>query len=87
MIKPESRRSLHLPAIDTTRITLVRDERVCERAGRAYGRSDDPPRRVIVVAMGQLYLVYDPFEPVFGGEFDSRCIYDRSWRTVLCLAT
>src|SRR5437762_9311588 len=32
LAKPESRRSLNLPAIDTSRIALVQDERVCERA-------------------------------------------------------
>ncbi len=84
--EPERRRAFKLPAIDSSRIALVRDEDVCEQAGHAYGQPGDPPRRVIVVAMDHLYLVYDPFEPEAVGEWDSHCIYDRSWRPVLCLA-
>ncbi len=87
LAKPESRRSLNLPAIDTSRIALVQDERLCDHAARAYGAHDDPPRRMIVVRMDPLYLAYDPFEPVTGGEWESHCIYDRSWRTVVCLAS
>ncbi len=84
--EPERRRAFNLPAIDTSRITLVRDERVCDRAARAYGHPDDPPRRMIVVRLDRLYLAYDPFEPVAAGEWDVHCIYDRSWRPLVCLA-
>ena len=84
--EPERRRAFNLPAIDTSRMALVRDERVCDRAARAYGHPDDPPRRMIVVRLDRLYLAYDPFEPVAAGEWDVHCIYDRSWRPLVCLA-
>ena len=32
--EPERRQAFNLPAIDTSRMALVRDERVCERAAR-----------------------------------------------------
>jgi len=84
--EPERQRAFSLQLIDTSRIALVRDEPVCERAGRAYGQPDDPLRRVIVVRMDRVYLVYDPFEPVTAGEWDVYCIYDRSWHPWVCLA-
>jgi len=83
---PEGLRRLNLPPVDTTRIALVRDERVCDRASRLYGEADDPPRRVIAVQLDRLYLVYDPFEPVFAGEWNIHEVYDRSWRRLASLA-
>ena len=60
---------------------------MCEEAARVYGQPDDPPRRMIVVALDELYLVYDPFEPVSAGEWSIHSIYDRSWRHIVSLAT
>ena len=84
---PEGLRRLNLPPVDTSRIVLVRDERVCETASHHYGQPDDPPRRVIVIRMDQLYLVYDPFEPVVAGEWNINEIYDRSWRLLVALTS
>lgn len=78
---------LKLPPLDTTRISLVRDEGTCRQAGRAYGRPDDPPRRVVVVQMDSLYLVYDPFEPIPMGEWDLHRIFGGSWRPLVSLAS
>lgn len=83
---PDSRRTFNLPQFSATEVRLVADERTCKRAARAYGGADGPPRRVIVVRMGRLYLVYDPFEPAYAGEWDLRMIFDNSWRLVVSLA-
>lgn len=81
------RRGLHLPAGDTLIAPiLVRDERVCERAGRAYGGRDSPPRRVVVVAIGDLFFVYDPFEPIAAGEWNVTMLFDRRWRPLIGIA-
>lgn len=83
----EGRRGLHLPAGDTLPVpVIVRDERLCERAGRAYGGRDSPPRRVIVVAIGDLFLVYDPYEPIAAGEWNVRMLFDRRWRPLIGIA-
>ncbi len=87
LVDPEGLRRLNLPSVDASRIALVRDERVCDRASRLYGEPDDPPRRVIVVQMDGLYLVYDPFEPVTAGEWNIHEIYDGSWRLLASLAS
>jgi hypothetical protein len=63
------------------RVSLVHDESTCDRAGRAYGRGTGPPRRVVVVRVGDAgYVVYDPFEPHRGGEFTTTMVFDRRWR-------
>ena len=41
---------------------------------------------MIVVRLDRLYLAYDPFEPLAAGEWNVHCIYDRSWRPVVCMA-
>jgi hypothetical protein len=87
LARPERGSGLRLPPMDTARISLVHDEGTCERAGRAYGESGDPPRRVVVIQMDSLYLVYDPFEPLTCGEWEVHRIFDRSWRVVASLAS
>lgn len=87
MASDEQRRALKLPPFSEDDIALVRDEEVCERASRAYGRPGDPPRRMIVVRMGPLYMVYDPNEPRYAGEWDTISIFDAMWGHVLNLAT
>jgi hypothetical protein len=83
----EARRGFHLPTGDTPPVPmLVRDERLCERAGRAYGGRDSPPRRVVVVAIGDRFLVYDPYEPIAAGEFNVRMLFDRRWRPLISIA-
>jgi len=65
-------------------IRVVRDERICERAGRAYGDDDggSPPRRVIVFDLGRMYLVYDPAEPIPAGEWNIHIFFDRKWKVL-----
>jgi len=59
---------------------LIRDERLCDRAGRAYGGRGSPPRRVAAFRVGELFLVYDPYEPVPAGEWNAWGVFDRRWR-------
>lgn len=68
-------------------VSLVLNESICDRAGRAYGGADDPPRKVVVVRMGPLYLIYDPFEPMDIGEWDGWMVVDRRWRVIVVLAS
>jgi hypothetical protein len=65
-------------------ISLVRDEATCDRAGRGYGGGKGPPRRVIVIRLGNAgYVVYDPFEPEIAGEFATTMVFDRRWRILI----
>ena len=84
---PASRRGFRLPPGDSAGATVVRDERLCERAGRAYGGPGSPPRRVVVVAVGGLYVVYDPYEPETAGEWDIWKVFDRRWRVLVNIAS
>jgi hypothetical protein len=85
--QPEQIAAFELPAVDTTRIDLVRDENTCERAGRLYGDLSDPPRMVVVVRMDTLYLVFDPFEPKWAGEWDLHVVFDSHWNRLVSLAS
>jgi hypothetical protein len=78
--EPESQKTFRLPAFDSSQVTLIHNEKTCLRAGKLYGAPDDPPRRVIVVRMGSLYLVYDPYEPLPAGEWNIYRLFDRRWR-------
>lgn len=75
-----------IPPFDSSDVALISDEATCERASMAYGEPGDPPRRVIVVRMGQLFMVYDPHEPLTAGEWDIRRFFDRRWESILDLA-
>jgi hypothetical protein len=81
------RRAFKLPPFSEADIAVVRDESICDRASRAYGRPGDPPRRVIVLRMGPLYMVYDPHEPLYAGEFSFIDIFDLNWVHVFGLTT
>jgi hypothetical protein len=70
------------PSAAAVPLVIVRDERVCERAGRAYGGRGSPPRRVVVVAVGDRFIVSDPYEPLPAGEWDLWILFDRRWRVV-----
>jgi hypothetical protein len=83
--EPEAQRTFRLPAFDSSQVALVQRERTCVLAAKLYGKPDDPPRRVVVVRMGRLYLVYDPYEPLFAGEWDIYRLFDRRWRPVFDL--
>ncbi len=74
-----------IPPFDSSDVAPVRDEQVCERAALAYGEPGDPPRRVIVVRMGQLFMVIDPHEPLTAGEWDIWRVFNRRWESVLNL--
>jgi hypothetical protein len=68
----------------TAEVELVHDERVCERAGKAYGHGKGPARRVLVVRLGAAwFIVFDPFEPDRAGEFATSYIFDNHWRVLL----
>ncbi|MFL5403488.1 MAG: hypothetical protein ACJ8BF_11795 [Gemmatimonadales bacterium] len=83
--QPEEQKTFRLPRFDSTQVTLVRDEKTCLRAAKLYGHPGDPPRKVVVVRMGPLYLVYDPYEPLPAGEWDIYRLFDRRWRPVFDL--
>lgn len=68
-------------------IRVVREERICERAGKAYARGEGPMRRVLVIQLGSAgYLVLDPFEPHTAGEFELSYVFDRRWRFLMGFA-
>jgi len=65
-------------------ISLVTDEAVCLRAALAYDRTGTPPRKVIVLRLGNAgYIVHDPFEPMRGGEFTYTEFFDRRFRRLV----
>jgi hypothetical protein len=78
--EPESQKTFRLPAFDSSQVALVRDEKKCLKAAQLYGEAGDPPRRVVVVRMGPLYMVYDPYEPLSAGEWNLYRLFDRRWR-------
>jgi hypothetical protein len=80
-----SLKSVGIAPFDSSRVTLVRDEKTCRRAAQLYSEPNDPPRRVVVVRMGRHYLVYDPYEPLPAGEWDIWRVFDRRWRPVFDL--
>lgn len=67
-------------------IRVEHDERICDRAGNEYGGPGSPPRRVMVLRLGRMYFVYDPFEPEAAGEFDISSFFDLKWKNLLNLA-
>jgi hypothetical protein len=86
MASPRFRFGIGLPNGDSTGVHVVDDERICERAGRIYGLDAGPPRRVVVVEAGNLYVVYDPAEPVGLGELNQWLILDKRWRVLARMA-
>jgi len=84
---PRTDSTSELPPYRREDIKLVRDEAVCRQAGDAYGGPGSPPRKVIVLELGESgYMVYDPYEPLTGGEFSSRVFFDRRWRPLFGLS-
>jgi hypothetical protein len=75
-----ARRRFHLSDRSRVATRTVRDERLCERAARAYGGVRTPPRRMIVIDAGDYFVVSDPFEPEPAGEWNQWQVYDRRWR-------
>jgi hypothetical protein len=82
MASPRFRFGIGLPNGDSTDVHLVVDERICERAANIYGLESGPPRRVVVVEAGNLYVVYDPAEPVGFGDLNQWLILDKRWRVL-----
>ena len=80
-----SLKAFGIQPFDSSRVALVRNEKTCTLAGKLYGDAADPPRRVVVVRMGPLYMVYDPYEPVAAGEWNIWRLFDRRWRPVFDL--
>jgi hypothetical protein len=79
---PRFRFGIGLPNGDSTDVRIVDDERICERAGRIYGLGTGPPRRVVVVDAGNLFVVFDPQEPVALGDLNQWLILDKRWRVL-----
>ena len=77
---------LGLPAGDSVDVNLVDDERQCERAARIYGMETGPPRRVVVVEAGNIFVVYDPAEPLVLGDLNQWLILDKGWRVLARMA-
>jgi hypothetical protein len=67
-------------------VSLVDDERICERAANIYGLEKGPPRRVVVVEAGNIYVVYDPAEPVVLGDLNQWLILDKRWHVLARMA-
>ena len=86
MASPRFRFGIGLPNGDSTDVHLVDDERVCERAARIYGLDSGPPRRVVVVDAGNLYVVYDPAEPVGLADLNQWLILDKRYRVLARMA-
>ena len=86
LARPEELDAFDLPPVDSTDVALVHAEAICRRAGELYGEPVDPPRRVVVVRMGRLYLVHDPFEPVRAGEFEIHVVFDDQWNRLVGIA-
>jgi hypothetical protein len=82
MASPRFRFGIGFPAGDSTQMSVVDDERVCERAARMYGFDTGPPRRVVVVEAGNIYVVYDPAEPISLGEGNQWLVIDKRWRVL-----
>lgn len=40
----------------------------------------------MVLRLGRMYFVYDPFEPEAAGEFDISSFFDLKWKNLLNLA-
>jgi hypothetical protein len=77
---------LGLPAGDSVDVNLVDDERRCERAARIYGMETGPPRRVVLVEAGNIYVVYDPAEPIVLGGLNQWLILDKRWKVLARMA-
>jgi len=82
MASPRFRFGIGLPNGDSTAVHIVDDERICERAAHLYGLGTGPPRRVVVADAGNLFVVYDPFEPVGHGDLNQWLILDKRWRVL-----
>ena len=59
---------------------------LCERAANVYGLETGPPRRVVVVEAGNIYVVYDPAEPVVLGDLNQWLILDKRWHVLARMA-
>jgi hypothetical protein len=77
---------LGFPPGDSVHVSLVEDERICERAANIYGLEKGPPRRVVVVEAGNIYVVYDPAEPVVLGDLNQWLILDKRWHVLARMA-
>jgi len=77
---------LGFPPGDSVHVSLVNDERICERAANIYGLEKGPPRRVVVVEAGNIYVVYDPAEPVVLGDLNQWLILDKRWHVLARMA-
>lgn len=85
--------AFELPSISAEQVALVTDEALCERAAAAYGAyvrnpvdSLPAPRRsVVVVRLGPVYYVDDPFEPLWFGEWTGRPIFDAEFRHLVTI--
>ena len=74
-------------------VALIRDPVICAQGAAAYsGATADTgalarQRRVLVVSVGDKYVVDDPYTPTRAGEFELWYIFDKRWRYVVGLAS
>ena len=45
-----------------------------------------PPRRVVLVEAGNIFVVYDPAEPMVLGDLNQWLILDKRWRVLARMA-
>ena len=84
---PNDRKLFKLPQFTPADVAVIQDTAICEAAAAVYGSgTHDPPRRVVVVRAGPVYFVFDPREPLRGGEFVTTLILDRHFHVVMGLA-
>ena len=78
-----NRRIYRLPLVSPDSIRIITDERICERAARAYYRDRLGPRpleSVTVAQVGDLYAVYGAER---AGEWTSLDIYTRDFELIV----
>jgi hypothetical protein len=76
----------HVPQAADSAVVLVQDSHVCSSALSALNKDENAShaqgqRTVVVVSIGNVYVVHDPNEHV--GEWQSYTIFDGSFRSVL----
>ena len=85
---PSDIKRFKLPPFTPADVTVIRDTTICAAGAAAYGAgTHDPPRRVVVVRARSIYFVFDPREPLRGGEFEIWIVLDRHFHFLIGLAS
>lgn len=80
----ESRANLNIPAVSASKVALVTDTRICQKAVDAYSLAASVPstgRSAIVVKIGTIYVVKDP--TLLLGEWIYGMILDSKFKVIL----